>query len=166
MISRVKNAWDKWSHKYSDEKADHPVVLVNWYDAKAYAKWVGGQLPTEQEWEKAARGIDGRIYPWGDEWYSNRCNTQKTGIKGSTSVGQFSPQGDSPYGCVDMSGNIWEWTSSWEDEDETLRVLRGGSWDEYISFARVICRDFSATNLRTNVVGFRVVVRRPPSQDR
>ena len=89
--------------------ADHPVVQVNWHDVKAYADWVGMDLPTEQEWEKASRGLDGRTYPWGDSWREQACNTLDMGIGGTTPVGKFSPDGDSPYGCVDMSGNVWEY---------------------------------------------------------
>lgn len=94
--------------------ADHPVVYISWCDAQAYAEWAGGEvaLPTEQQWEKAARGTDGRKYPWGDKWRDDRCNTSKVHIGGTSPIGQFSPQGDSPYGCVDMSGNVWEWTVS------------------------------------------------------
>ncbi|MCA9931516.1 MAG: SUMF1/EgtB/PvdO family nonheme iron enzyme, partial [Anaerolineales bacterium] len=106
--------------------ADHPVVYVSWHDAKAYARWAEVELPTEQQWEKAARGTDGRKYPWGNEWRENHCNTWETGIKVTTPVGQFSPQGDSLYGCVDMSGNVWEWTESKLGGGSDRRVLRGG----------------------------------------
>ncbi|MCP4418854.1 MAG: formylglycine-generating enzyme family protein [Chloroflexi bacterium] len=97
--------------QYPKALADHPVVHVFWHDAVAYAQWAGLQLPTDQQWEKAARGDDGRKYPWGNEW-KPYCNSEEAGIGTTTPVGYYSPFGDSPYGCVDMSGNVWEWTNS------------------------------------------------------
>ncbi len=99
-------------------KEDHPVVNVTWHDAVAYCKWLAGvtgkayRLPSEAEWEKAARGTDGRIYPWGDEWHRMRCNASGGKRGGTTRVGNYSPLGDSPYGCADMVGNVCEWTRS------------------------------------------------------
>jgi len=130
-------------------RADHPVVLISWLDAIAYAQWVAqvmGQpwrLPTEAEWEKAARGSDGRIYPWGNTWEKARTNTSDGGPKTTTPVGTYVEKADaSPYGVHEMAGNVWEWTSSIyqqhppyrvdtceNDSDRTsARVLRGGSW--------------------------------------
>ncbi len=105
------------------ELRDHPVVWVSWEDANRYAIWAGGSLPSEEQWEKAARGTDGRTYPWGDDWQDGLCNTEEAGIGSTTPVGQFSPTGDSPYGCIDMSGNVWEWTNSKVDR---LYKIKGG----------------------------------------
>ena len=120
-------------------KNNHPVVNVSWYQARYFCEWLTGEsvqyfsLPTEAQWEKAARGTDGRIYPWGDEWDASRLNSEEAGISGTTPVGQFSPQGDSPYGAADMAGNVWEWVADWygaryyQKYQGEPRVLRGGA---------------------------------------
>jgi len=98
-------------------KFDHPVVCVSWQDAIAYVRWLAVQtgqvwrLPSEAEWEKAARGTAGRIYPWGDQFEASRCNTSEGGKNATTPVGNY-PSGASPYGALDMAGNVWEWTGS------------------------------------------------------
>lgn len=99
-------------------KANHPVVGVSYHDALAYCKWAAEvtrlpiRLPSEPEWEKAARGQDGQIFPWGNAWESGRCNSSEAHLNGTSPVGQFSPVGDSPYGVGDMGGNVQEWVSS------------------------------------------------------
>ena len=129
-------------------KEDHPVVMIFWDDAVAYCEWAGLRLPTEAEWEKAASWDamrrNKRIYPWGDEWDASRCNWRGGDKSYTTKVGAFSPAGDSPCGCADMAGNVWEWVADWYDSDYygrstsrnpagpyrgEYRVLRGGSWD-------------------------------------
>jgi formylglycine-generating enzyme required for sulfatase activity len=160
---------ENWAKAYNwqgqtppKEKADHPVVLVNWHDAVAYCRWLTEttgrtyRLPTEAEWEKAARGPDGRIYPWGNQWDKSRCNTAEGGKGGATPVGTY-PQGASPYGVLDMAGNVLEWCATkWRKsypydvkEDEwtvdyldgtNVRVLRGGSWRYNQDLARCASR--------------------------
>ncbi|MBN1148998.1 MAG: SUMF1/EgtB/PvdO family nonheme iron enzyme, partial [Anaerolineales bacterium] len=117
----VKGAcWKHPSGPKSDlrGRAEHPVVHVSWDDAVAFCEWASEvakrevRLPSEAEWEKAARGTDGRLYPWGDEPPDERRCNFAMNVKSTTPVGQYSPQGDSPYGCADMAGNVWEWTRS------------------------------------------------------
>jgi len=172
-------------------KEDHPVVYISLEDAVAYCNWlsrVTGKaycLPSEAEWEKGARGTDGRVYPWGDEPPDEeRCNfAMKMGE--TTPVGHYSPRGDSPYGCADMAGNVWEWTRSlWGDhlinadfrypydpkdgrEDleahrRVHRVLRGGDFGVRDWFVRCAARDRVYPNLWSWNLGFRVVAARVP----
>jgi formylglycine-generating enzyme required for sulfatase activity len=157
------------------ELADHPVTRVSWEDAIAYCQWLvettqkSYRLPTEQEWERAARGAAGLRYPWGNEWQEKRANTKEAGIGTTTPVGQYSPDGDSLDGCADMAGNVWEWTdnlfapysgSNYHDElyGRGLKVLRGGSYDSDKNTARAVFRYRINTPSRYWGVGFRVVV--------
>lgn len=143
--------------KYVIEKGyeAHPVTHVTWFGAEVYAKWAEKRLPTENEWEKAARGVDGRVYPWGNEFDVGCANTDEGKRKGTTSIGSF-PKGNSPYGCSDLAGNVWEWTLG-SREGEKILVLRGGSWN----YNRRYCRcAFRKGELPFNCgpdIGFRCV---------
>jgi formylglycine-generating enzyme required for sulfatase activity len=141
-------------------KADHPVVGVNYYEAEAYAKWAGKRLPTEQEWEKAARGEGGHEYPWefpwGDTFDKLKCNSAEAGLDHTTPVTQY-PKGVSPYGCYDMAGNVWEWCADWYDETKDWRVVRGGSWHNSQESLRVSNRFRTYADRQSNNIGFRLV---------
>ncbi len=172
-------------------KEDHPVVKVSWYDAIAYCNWLTKatdrryRLPTEAEWEKAGRGTDARIYPWGTQWDAKKCNCLESG-EGNTTPVRSHPDGVSPYNLLDMAGNVWEWTCSlWglyseepdfkypysrEDgrenlraESDILRVLRGGAFDFPLGYTRCAFRGRGYPSLGDFNVGFRVCL--APRQD-
>lgn len=166
------------------EFARHPVTHVDWEQATQYAAWIGGRLPTEAEWEKAARGTGGYIYPWGNEWDGNRLNfcdkqcannwkdeTIDDGYAETAPVGNYLT-GASPYGALDMVGNVWEWVADWYNEGYyatsdgrnplgpaggDYRVLRGGSWDDNRDDVRAARRVWLSPHRQRDVVGVRVV---------
>ena len=170
------------------KKLDHPVVNVSWRAAMAFCAWLNQtcaaqlpqgyvfRLPTEVEWEKAARGEFGAEWPWGNDFDPAKCNTYEGKKGGTTPVGAHSPQGDSPYGCANMVGNVWEWTHSlyqpypYKADDgrenpksEAARVLRGGSFSDDPGLARCACRDGDDPLSWYLDLGFRVGVVSPIS---
>lgn len=148
---------------FTSEIAKHPVVNVSYDDAMSYAKWTGKRLATEQEWERAARGLDHRPYPWGFEFDRTKCNVAGNG---TAPVGSF-PQDLSPVGCYDMAANVAEWTSSWYDTDiptvdgvaaapkPRYRVVRGGAWNYRVASTKVHSRRRAQADVRSEFVGFR-----------
>ena len=180
--------WLRWAHRWAPpRRRRHPAVYVTWYDARAYCQWLREitgkpyRLPSEAEWEKAARGAEGQIYPWGHTWDANRCNIQGEAEAKDTRPVHAHPHGASPYGLLDMVGNIWEWTSSlWgmeldtptytypydpQDGREDLtaplhvrRVLRGVSFYNDRPMARCAARYRYHPRNRFDSVGFRVAL--------
>ncbi len=158
--------------------SNHPVVCVRWYEAVAFSNWlshktgVAHRLTTEPEWERAARGTDGRAYPWGPDFDPALCNTDETALGTTSAVGLFpdgeSPAGDNGFGVRDASGNVWEWCATKhretyeEPEDNDLggsavRVLRGGSFAGSNIFARCAFRYWNLPDFIYGLIGFRLV---------
>jgi len=159
----AKKSW----RSYTEGNGNHPVVKVSWSDAQAYCEWLGKRLPTEQEWEKAARGEEGNLFPWGDEFDPTKANIKDSGIRGTVAVGSF-PAGASPYGVEDMAGNVWEWTAStyqaypgsdYQDNfySDDLYVTRGGGWFDEEAQIRATNRSAAAPESANDDLGFRCV---------
>src|SRR5262249_30679800 len=140
------------------ERGDHPGVGVTLDDARAYARWKGLAFPTEEGWEEAARGMDGRTLPCGGRLFSGRAGARGRVGKDTRRCGGL-PAGKSRYGCLDRSGNVWEWTESPHDASGRFIALKGGSWYDIASYARCAARFSARPDYRGSCVGFRCVKR-------
>jgi formylglycine-generating enzyme required for sulfatase activity len=174
--------WDWAYHTPPSGQEDHPVVNVTWYDTRDYCRWLSEAtgrvyaLPSEAEWEKGARGNDGRFYPWGNQWDATHCNSAESGLGKITSVHAY-PHGASPYGVLDMAGNVWEWTRSlwgeypypthqpeqaWRENLKAARtrhrIQRGGAFHSYQWDMRCASRRGDFPYNSAMGIGFRVVV--------
>jgi formylglycine-generating enzyme required for sulfatase activity len=143
---------------------EFPVTHVNWFEAAAFAAWAGKRLPSEAEWEKAARGTDAREYPWGNNWDASRVTRDRSSAE---KVGQH-PNGASPFGAFDMAGNVFEWTASWYDAypnaplkfaeyGEQMKVIRGGGFNGSESTSHTYFRSVAYPTSRSEWIGFRCV---------
>jgi formylglycine-generating enzyme required for sulfatase activity len=144
---------------YDEKEADCPVVFVTFADAEAYAKWAGKALPTPAQFEKAARGPDGRKFPWGDTVGLRTANTKESGIGKPTSV-QAYPRGKSPYGCVDMNGNVLQWTRGKTAKDKGEMVVKGCSFRHYLGPVSWVYEE--PADKRQDCIGFRCVWTKSP----
>ena len=168
---QAANSFTRAVYFGNPEFADYPVIQVTWFQASAFCAWEGKRLPTEAEWEKAARGTDGRIYPWGDQAPTQELANFDGNVGDTTPVGSY-PAGASPYGVMDMAGNVWEWVNDWYENSYysqspsdnpqgpasgESRVLRGGSWNDIDDDVHSASRSFNLPANWNLYGGFRCV---------
>jgi serine/threonine-protein kinase len=160
-------AWNWQKRMYPEGKGDDPVVLINWEDARAFCAWAGKTIPSEAQWEKAARGANGKSYPWGNAWEAAKANTSESGVKQTAPAGSFKAD-VSEYGVNDLAGNVSEWVEEWfapypgnpmtnYEERDKYKILRGGSWDYAHSIANGYHRQYALPQSQMAAIGFRCV---------
>jgi serine/threonine-protein kinase len=167
-----ENSYTRFPYFSDPMYADYPVIRVDWKQARDYCDWADGRLPTEAEWEKAARGTSERIFPWGPANPSDKLVNYNKSFGDTTVVSKF-PDGASPYGALDMAGNVWEWVNDWYDPEyysnsptgnpqgppsAAKRVLRGGAWNaEGALYIKTAYRHATEDYSNTISIGFRCV---------
>lgn len=173
FVTETGHAWPVYweDNNYAPGEEKHPVVGVTWHDAAAYCEWNGRKrLPTEAEWEKAARGDGGLLWPWGNEWDNGKANSAESGFAHTTPVGTFD-EGNSIYGAADMAGNVWEWVADWYEADYyslglnrnptgppigQTKVVRGGAWADAPALTQTFVRSgIYPSTFSSEVIGFR-----------
>jgi eukaryotic-like serine/threonine-protein kinase len=170
------SSYSRTSYYGNSQYADYPVIQRDWNMANAYCDWAGRRLPSEAEWEKAARGTDGRLYPWGDQAPASNLLNYNLIVSDTTKVGSY-PSGASPYGALDMAGNVWEWVNDWYDENYyansplenphgpssgSFHGLRGGSWNDGSRLVRSVFRCGNNPNCISDNFGFRCALSAAP----
>ena len=166
LLASARKNPDYWDQASQVNAGDRPVIGVDWYHADAYCHQYGKRLPTEQEWEKGARGADGRTYPWGNAEPSGRYANYvgKGGVdpipdnfySGLKEVGSYE-DGKSSYGIYDLAGNVWEWTSSDDESNDIVKVVRGGYWYDSPRNLRSATRNVVEPSFQAAVGGLRCV---------
>jgi formylglycine-generating enzyme required for sulfatase activity len=160
--ARLEVAASGESHRapfWNDEQwntATRPVVGVSYWEAEAFATWAGGRLLAAREWEAAARGPEGYVYPWGDTWEDGICNSEETALGVTSPVGLFPRSRSKPFGLQDMAGNVWEWCQDLWDPGDSIRVNRGGGWGDPATYCRSADRSGVEPEDRFDDMGFRV----------
>ena len=157
VVETGRAAPDGWDSPDGPEGlCDHPVTGITFFDALEYARFSGRTLPTEEQWEKAARGTDGRAYPWGETFNVRHLNSRAAKKKRTTPVTAY-PAGASPFGVMDLAGNVWEWTETWFDLAADLKVLKGGCHALTKEHAKATHRHYNDPRFANNLTGFRTV---------